>query len=363
MKKDLQKYLEDSKVQEKLEFLKSRFDAFGRMFKRKHYALPDDLFFAIEDLPLIGKEYWFLHFCVPGSKDQAIITFGRALDKVRVNRTNVDKITKKSVNLKLNEIPCASVVWLYDSKRGKRVVLDSEVSLSIEGGDGAKTLEAKKGKSHAKVCGKYPNYRVSLVKNSKNIFDAKVKKPSGAKTPFEIIRMFAQPIAPGLEAAMVNYYFDFEGKMNGRKISGSAYLQKVVAAIPLAPWNWVRMHFEDGTVLDFFAGKPLGDPKIKVACVAYLEHGGKRVKLECPELEFMGDGEKRSWILRGVDFLLCMKSYSVQRFKMSNKTEFIYDEFLVTATDFVAKFEKKTITIDDTGAGSGIVEEASGYLI
>jgi len=353
--------MSDKIVHSQLMFLQSRLNAFKSTFRKKDYKQPDDLFFAIEDLPFIGKEYWFLHFCTPGSKDQVILTFGRALDAVQVNRTNVDKSTKRSVGLKINKIPCAAVVWLYDSKKGKQVILNSQVSLSLKGGSGDKTLEAKKGKSNAKVVGKYPKYEISLLKNNCRIFVANVR-PSKNRVPYEIIRMFSQPLAPGLGAAMVNYYFDFKGKMLGRNVHGSAYLQKVIAAIPLAPWNWVRMHFKDGTVVDFFAGKPLGSDNVKVACVAYLEHKGKRTKFDCPKLDYIGDADERSWTLRGKGFLLCMKSYCVQRFKMRSKTEFIYDEFLVTAANFVAKVNGKTITLDDVGAGSGIVEEASGYL-
>ncbi|PIT84341.1 hypothetical protein COU37_03660 [Candidatus Micrarchaeota archaeon CG10_big_fil_rev_8_21_14_0_10_45_29] len=363
MKKHIMRIMSRDDWKTKARFIKGRIDAFSRIFKSRKYEAPDDLFFAIEDLPLMGKEYWFLHFCTPGSRQQAILTFGRALDDVKVNRTNVNTRTKRAFDMLLSGIDCASVCWLYCEKKGKIVAIDSGVNLTLEGGAGKKMLKATGKTGTASIIGKYPHYHVQLKKGNKILLNAKVK-PTNAGNPFEIIHMLNPPVLRGLGAEMVNYYFDFEGKIGGKNTSGRAYLQKVVAAMPLAPWNWVRIYFKSGASLDFFAAKTLEGSQqgIRVACVCFLEYKGKRIKLGCPRLESWLEGKERRWLLHAKGLYLALSSYAMHGFVMRSKTKFCYDEFLVEVKDFAAKINGKEITIDDVGAGCGIVEDAYGYL-
>jgi len=363
MKKHIMRIMSRDDWKEKARFIKGRIDAFSRIFKSRKYGAPDDLFFAIEDLPLLGKEYWFLHFCTPGSRQQAILTFGRALDDVKVNRTNVNARTKRALDIRISGIDCASVCWLYCEKKGKMVAIDSFAKLTLEGGTGNKLLKATAKGGTASIAGKYPYYNVLLKKGKKTLLSAKVKPPRHGN-PFEIIHMLNPPFLSGLGAEMVNYYFDFEGKMGGKTASGRAYLQKVVAAMPLAPWNWVRIYFKSGASLDFFAAKTLEGSQsgMRVACVCFLEYTGKRIKLGCPHLESWLEGKERRWLLHSKELMLSMSSYAMHGFVMRSKTKFCYDEFLVEVKDFAAKTGGKEITLKDVGAGCGIVEDAYGYL-
>ncbi len=343
--------------------LRARFDSVHRLFHTKKYSHPDDLFFSYENLPIMGKEYWFLHFSVPGTKMQSVLTFGRAEGDVTVNRTPVKKHAG-SYSLPGNAIKCAAVCWQYGRK--KQVVIDSHANVVLDCSDEKSRLCAASGPKN-KVCveGKYPNYRVLLRKAGKAIFTAKVFSPKKGK-PFEIINILRSPIARGFGAVMVNYYFEFDGVMEGKRVNGKAYLQKVVAVLPLAPWNWVRVQFANGAAGDFFMGKPLGNSgsEIHFACNDYLELNGERIRPEGHlSLESWFDGENRKWLLSGKNFYLAMETYALQPFVMRQKTVFRYDEYLVCVTDFRMKAGGKTYSLSDLGAASGIVEDASGYLI
>ncbi|MFH1306369.1 MAG: hypothetical protein ABIH83_01770 [Candidatus Micrarchaeota archaeon] len=345
--------------------LKSRINAFSRVFKSNVYKGPDDLFFSIEELPISGKEYWFMHLCVPGKKEQVVLTFGRAQGSVTVNRTHVKSSKKKLINPKEGEVCCAALCWLYDSKLGKKVVLDSNVLLKVQSKGEGKLLVAERNKKIVSVRGHYPNYYVSVSSGSKSYFKAKVRAPTDGMIPYEIVEIFKPPVAKGLGVVIVNYYFDFSGMLNSKKVKGKAYLQKVIAAIPFTPWNWIRIQFESGSTIDFFVGRPFGKSRhgLHVHCVAFFEHNGKRYEFKNLKIKSWLEGKNSRWLLHGDKFYLAMKSYALQAFLMKTKTTFKYNEYLVEAVDFAAITKKGAITLEDVGKGSGIVEDASGYLL
>lgn len=345
----------------------SRIRAIGRLFKTRHYADPDKLFFTFEDLPMMGKEYWFLYFLVPGGKKQTVLTFGRAEDPVMVNQTSVDKAMERGGwNAQPDSLHCAAVCWMHDEK--KKVLIDSHAQVRLEReGEGRKVnrLTASSGPQHRVIVeGKYPEYEIRLVDDGKTIFSAHAHPPKKGM-PYEIVNLLRTPLVSQFGAVMANYYFEFEGKMNGRALAGKAYLQKVVAVMPLAPWNWVRLEFAGGAAFDFFAAKPLGNGKreLHFACNDFLEIRGRKIKTGKLTLSSWLTGGKRRWLLTGKDFFLSMESFAMQPFVMKQKMTFRYDEYLVVVRDFAMKAEGKTYTLDKLGAGSGIVEEASGYLM
>lgn len=330
---------------------------FSQLFKTRHYNTPDDLFFTIEDLPPMGKEYWFLYFCTPHSDEQVILTLGRSSDPVKVNGTTV---LSSDVH---GGVPCAGVCWYY-SKGKKKVVFDSHAGVSLGGVEGAPhSISAKNRKNGFSISGKYPAYDVRLDVGGRRIFSAKAAPAHGGKH-YEMVHMLKNPIAPRLGAWMINYYFDFSGELEGKKLEGKAYLQKVVAAIPLTPWNWIRLEFQSGASLDVFAAKPLGEAgRVKFAANAYFEHKGERFPLKGLSLESWLSGSRRIWVLSGKNVLAVMESYGVQPFVMRQKTTFRYDEYIVRAKAFAVKFGARELALGDLGDARGIVEEASGYLL
>jgi hypothetical protein len=334
--------------------LSEKYEEFSRLFRAKKYETADDLFFAIEDLPSMGKEYWFLHFNSPPHDEQVVFTFGRSVDPVVVNRKGVPEAEGGK------GVACAAVCWLY-SKGKKEVIFDSTASVSLEKGE-RKALEARKGESRILIKGKYPHFDISLERKGKRVFYAHASHPCKGY-PYEMVHILENPLAPRFGAVMINYYFDFEGQLGGKAMSGRAYLQKVVAVMPLAPWNWVRLEFKNGDSLDFFTGKPLGDSAaLNFAANAYMEIDGKRINVKGLKLSTWLEGAKRVWALSGKNLFCAMESYSMQPFVMRQKTTFSYDEFLVRCSAFAFKSEGKEYTLKDLGGAVGIAEDARGYL-
>ena len=339
------------------------FKSFTDLFKSRHYAGPDDLFFAVEELPAMGKEYWFLYFCAPPQEEQVVVTAGRSVDPVKVNKTDVENGVDSTISdHHPDSVSCATVCWYHGKKR--QVAIDSSAQVHVEKKGRENCLNIRHGNNTVVVSGHYPKFAISLTKDGREVFKANAFPPKTG-LPYEKVHLLKNPIAPRLGAAMVNYYFDFEGKLEGKRLRGKAYLQKVVAVMPLAPWNWVRVHFAKGAVIDFFAGKPFGDqkPSMHFASNDFFEVEGHRVRLGQVRLDSWLEGDKRKWLLHGPNLMLAMESYSVQTFAMKQKTKFQYDEYLVRVTDFVYSHGQTRYTLKELGGGVGLVEDASGYLI
>ncbi len=334
--------------------LNNKLSEFYRLFKSRKYPTPDELFFEIEDLPSMGKEYWFLHFCSPPREEQVIFTFGRSVDPVRVNTASVPESDEQQ------GVVCAAVCWLH-SKKGKQVIFDTTTNVRLKKGE-RNSIIAEKGDGKISITGKYPHFDISLEKGGKRIFYAHASHPCKGH-PYEMVNILENPFAPSFGTVMINYYFEFEGTLEGKPMKGKAYLQKVVAAMPLAPWNWVRLEFGNGDSLDFFTGKPLGDKAgLHIASNAYIELAGRRVKLRGLKLKTWLEGEKRVWLLTNKNLVAALESYSVQPFIMKQKTVFQYDEFLVRVKAFAFKDGAREYTLEDLGGGVGLAEDASGYL-
>ncbi|MFA6327919.1 MAG: hypothetical protein WCY41_00560 [Candidatus Micrarchaeia archaeon] len=335
--------------------LNSKLSEFSRLFESKKYPTPDELFFEIEDLPSMGKEYWFLHFCAPPREEQVILTMGRSVDPVLVNGVAVPEGNAQQ------GVVCAAVCWLQSSN-GKQVIFDSSARVRLEKGREKNLLEARDGGSKITISGKYPHFDVELVKGGKKIFTARAYHPSEGKH-HEMVHILANPVAPRFGAAMINYYFEFDGVLEGKKLSGKAYLQKVVATMPLAPWNWVRLQFGNGAALDVFTGKPFGNSSgLRFASNYYFEIHGRRVKLHSLSIQTYLEGERKIWVLSGKNFFCAMETYALQPFVMRQKTTFRYDEYLVRVKSFALREGGREYTLSDLGGGVGLAEDASGYL-
>ncbi len=345
--------------------LVERMRSMKRLLEAREYPHPDSFFFAIEDLPYMGKEYWFLYFVVPGSDGQVVITAGRSQEPVTVNKTSVkDAAAGKAEDAGAKVVDCAAVCWMHTDK--KEVFIDSGGQVGLSASGKKRRMFFRGGPNEMVVEGAYPNFDITLKKGGKEVFYAKAK-PKKDGLPYEMPpRMMENPLAKGFGMLLVNYYFDFVGRMKGRKVKGRAYLQKVVATIPLAPWNWVRVEFKNGDSLDYFAGKPLGEkagPQVHFPCNDFLEIRGRRIKMSGLRLHCYLDGETRRWVLSGKNLFLSMESYSLQPFSMKQNTQFQYDEYLVRVNDFIMKDGKETYTLKDLGPASGIIEDAYGYLL
>ncbi|MFH1750111.1 MAG: hypothetical protein ABH863_00360, partial [Candidatus Micrarchaeota archaeon] len=222
--------------------LERNFSRLSEYMGFEKYFAADEFFFDFAALPPLGKEYWFLHFTDPKTKTQMVATFGRAQSEMDINRLRIKG--------RVDELgmECAAVIWVFDSK--KKVLLNSRQHIRLEKGSVQNSLGFSSKEAEFDFHGKYPKYELDYRRGKHQIHLKLTKSPKGK--PFEILNSFSPTIGMGL----ANLYFDFEGTLLGRPISGKCYVQKVILTSPFIPWNWGRFYFKDGGIFEFFTVYP-----------------------------------------------------------------------------------------------------------
>jgi hypothetical protein len=119
----------------------------------------DDLLFSFEDLPLFGKEYWFMKFTADdGSRRQFFVTFGRSAGDTEVNGRYVEN--SRIIDDKTDGY---FVSWAYDEIKRK---LTDDLGV-IEVKDDRVTCSNKDMK--ADFYGSFPKYILDISSNCKKI--------------------------------------------------------------------------------------------------------------------------------------------------------------------------------------------------
>ncbi|AKB74507.1 hypothetical protein MSLAZ_1246 [Methanosarcina lacustris Z-7289] len=315
----------------------------------------DDLIFSFEDLPLFGKEYWFMKFTTDdGSRRQFFLTFGRSAGDTEVNGRYVEN--SKITNDKTDGY---FVSWAYDEMKIK---LTDDLGV-IEVKDDRVTCSNKDLK--ADFYGSFPKYVLDISSNGKKVCCVDIREPEDNNYNSEVAENFR-----GLFGyRLASLYFDFEGLLFDKNFSGKCYAQKVIVIGPFIPWKWSRIIFMNGSILTYYI------PNIEIGGLEYeirnfMEfydaetrklHRFKKAKVhEYP----LGKGDKR-WVITAEEgkVFMVMKSYCKESFSFMNNFNFSYIENLVDVVDFQIEIEGKFITLKETGSGLGMVEDTSGFGI
>jgi hypothetical protein len=315
----------------------------------------DDLLFSFEELPLFGKEYWFMKFTSnDGSRRQFFLMFGRSAGDIEVN----DKYIENSRIID-NKTEGYCISWAYD-----------EIQINIT--DDLGIIQAKDEKVtcstrdiQAEFYGSFPKYMLEISNDGKKICCLDIKEPADDNYDCELSEDFKSLFGYRL----ANLYFDFEGMLFDKDFSGKCYAQKVIVVGPFIPWKWSRIVFRNGSILTYYI------PNIEIGGVEYNIHNSmdfydaetkkmhhfKKAKVhEYPSKK----GDKR-WIITAEEGKVFMvtKSYCKESFSFINNFNFNYIENLVEVVDFQIEIEDKVITLDETGSGLGMVEDTSGFVI
>lgn len=315
----------------------------------------DDLLFSFEDLPLFGKEYWFMKFTSNDeSRRQFFLMFGRSAGDIEVNGRYVEN--SKIIDDKTDGY-CVS--WTYD-KMQKKITDDIGI---IEVKNGKVTCSTSDIK--AEFYGAFPKYKLEISKDDKNICCLDIKEPGDDNYNSEVSEYFK-----GLFGyRLANLYFDFEGTLLDKNFSGKCYVQKVIVVGPFIPWKWSRIVFRNGSILTYYI------PNIEIGRVEYnirnsmdfydaetkkMHHFKKARVYEYPSEK----GDKR-WIISAEEGKVFMvtKMYCKESFSFMNNFNFSYVENLVDVVDFQIETKNKIITLKETGSGIGMVEDTSGFFI
>lgn len=305
--------------------LRSRLDSAARLFAKRGDKGVDEFFFSQEELPLTGKEYWFLDFVsTKGDRKQLILTFGRSEAETRVNHKRVRSGKH------------AAVAWAFTNK--KRALFDEVTEVSVEKGS------IKSGKFC--LSGAFPKYELCVGKRTRLKLSAPKRGLAREKLSFFL---------RGLGLGLANLFLDFKGELEGAPFEGRCYVQKVVAVVPFMPWNWVRVAFKDGSTLDYFS------PKLGLSKSGYefrrrgkYYHAPSKKSFELHDLRIKRLAGGR-WILEGEGFNALLKSYAFEPFEFKGIGGFRYDEYFVECLDLHCKGK-------DNSGGAGIFEDAYGLM-
>jgi len=299
--------------------------AFAKMLKTRDFGGLDEFFFGSEDMVPGAKEYWFIDVVsTQGDKAQLVLTFGRSDAKAKVNAHEA----------KGGDV--AAVGWFYSNR--KVVFLDK--SLPLESGPGILKTSA------FTFSGTYPSYDLVVDKKTRIHFTK----------PRKGIVYEAHPCtAKDLGVGLLNMYLDATGIVDGKPFKGVGYVQKVVVVAPFIPWNWMRVVFQDKSVLDVFVAR-VGVEGMQyhvVSTAIYRLASGKTYKLSGSSFRKL---EGNRWLLEGDGFAAYLKTYAFKPFVLKGRGEFHYDEYLVECTDFAYKGKSMQ-------GGIGMIEDAYGFMI
>lgn len=311
-----------------------------QIFENKERAGFDDYFYSLEKLPIGRKEYWFLYFTsTTGSLQQMVLTFGKSNPSATVNLINTPAAEEHTV-----------FGWFYDLR--KNVFASSNAEL---GADKAQCrLEGRWNDGGFEFRKKPPNHELTV----KNVCRLVLSVPANGPAQ-ESYALLSIP-KTSIGANLYNAYFDVKGTLNEKKFNGKAYVQKVVLTAPFVPWDWGRITFRDGSILDFLVVK-LGveNAAKEIFSQATFYHAGKN-----ETMKFNGvAATKKSGFFRvnANGFSLSARIYAEMPFVMQSVGRFLYDEHLVKLISF--SLPSKNIGLSDLGGGIGLIERARGYML
>jgi len=163
---------------------------------------------------------------------------------------------------------------------------------------------------------------------------------------------------------------DLTGEVDGKKINGSAYFQRVFVNAPAVPWYWGIFHFDNGALLtytnQFFLGKSIKED------ISFFDgkkiHSFKKIKVvreggEVPNFHVTGEND-----IETIKFTVNCYANSWWTFKKKSlgfiPNKLTYNEYPATISNFIFKTNKtkKTLSQKELGKAIGNAEHTVGYL-
>jgi hypothetical protein len=315
----------------------------------------DEILYKHESLIPYGKEYWFAIFTsLDGRKPMQLVScFGRRNSR----RSIVNDIEVNGLNPTGAELSTGAFAWGYDGK--KKLLVEPVVARTVA--DGKSITTTGEGLDFV-ISGTVPQYRVKI--DSKPITcDFTLNKPSSGYDE-EVLN----ELKMGLNYQVYNLYYNFTGTLNGEEHSGRCYLQKVILSTPMVPWNWCRLVFKDGSFLVFFkpyfGSKEFNYPLRNKGCLYSAKHDRL---FWFYNIDVTSDAKGNNWRFRCTEpeysLDLSVHSYGHHVFSFRYGGTFSYNEYLVTVKKFSFESGDVVLCYKDTGAGAGMVEDATGILI
>lgn len=274
----------------------------------------------------------------------------------------------------------ATAAWYYDGKKmDNHFILEpSDIEVIRKGGAGAIIPRAK--------------WRYDFTGNGRD-YEVIIKKPDTGMdfhiTPinkgFAKIRRETQCFFGtdyGYDLTEINRA-DMRGRIDGKNVTGTAYLQQVRVNAPAPPWFWGINHFQDGSILTYYQphfGLPVfarsRNPHSKLLEVRlpfykdikfYSAEDGSFHRLRKNRVERWFEGDLPVFEVSGkykdMEAKFRLDSYSevIWGFEHAH-TKFFYGEYPISVTEFKFRKGNKIWSLDDLGYGYGNSEHSWGML-
>ena len=247
--------------------------------------------------------------------------------------------------------------WYFDGEKMHENFLLDKVSLTEKG------LEMTTSSPDTSFEFKKGVFKIVMSENMK--FEAKMEDKGFNAPHFTSISKFGK----GFEIIGINK-LDLKAEVNGEKLKGTAYFQKITLNIPAPSWYWGAFHFKNNEFLSYFNPYVFGKSVRK--SVSFYDgetmhrFDNLKIKKEGDELPVFHvrakDKDKK------IEFLVEAYSQAFWHFKKKKlkvvPINFIYNEYpsRITSFRFTDLKNNKVISEKDIGIGIGNSEHSTGIL-
>ena len=306
----------------------------------------DRIMYNSETLPPLGKEYWWmLFFGKDGEKpvQLMLLIFRKHGKKMLFN--GKEMILRE---FKKNKFQGVTTGWLYDGEK----LLDLGDTNAVTEIQDKKIISEILGKE-LMFSGSFPDYRLKIGE----IVDLNLKKTNYLRE-----KDGQGACLPPFGLGWVNIFTAAEGNIFGKKFEGTAHLQKVVGVIPVGPFNWLRVFFQDGSSARFFCCKIRRDSKIYFlkSLEVFDQKNKEIIKLDNPKIAI--SKKENQWLIEGKgdekSFKIVLEIYAKKQFIGKGGGSLVYNEYAVLPKEFYLKTKERTITLSNLGKGVGTFEDA-----
>ncbi len=329
------------KVRAGAEELTRRLARYKLLFDKGTSRPYDEIFFTAEDLPPLGKEYWFMVFVEPGGR-MLTFTFGRASSSVNVEGKTIPPNSRDKVLL--GGFCHDGSFSSFPSQIAKFENSQNSLSCRWEGRE-------------MSFQGSYPSYSFSIS----DLCDVELSKPERG-VPYETYEFMK-----GL-VATANLYFNFSGSLKSRPWEGKCYIQKVIATSPFAPWRWGLLYFRDGSSLRYFSTLAPLQRRISYKNDGLFYHAPEDRLYRIGGFSLAKvDDHQAMWLFSSndgeVDCSARLKTRASNRLRMQSMGEFTYLQYPTDVEDFFFQSGDLSLDLSQLGKGSGITEDTFGLML
>jgi len=313
--------------------------------------------------------WWFWLFFIKGGKNpRQLMILWSTKNSLRTRVNDLDITLDHSLLRETgNKFHGAVAAWYFDGTKMRENFVLKECNMEL-GGDGIRT---DKGTYSTGPSGKGFRTRIRQGGTDMDFLAAQspgqFAKPAHTKTDYAKLFNF--------RISRLNQ-LGLTGKINGKKIDGSAYFQKVQVNAPSVPWLWGIAHFESGAALSYFypyLGAAMLNKSdqcrydlLKLPLNREIKfYDGKAVHVfNCAQIKKVEGGETPAWEVfcgNKIRFRVEAYSHACWRFEEQKLLRNVlhYNEYPMRITEF----KMGDLTLEDLGDSMGNAEHTWGRLL